>query len=284
MKREPRRKGVRFLALMLLAGALIILISGSISLSKRRQSRIAANEVAAVNTLRILHAALMRYVAAYPATGFPASLTQLSRSGKLPSCASAGILVDSLAQDAFTNKGYDFSYMSSQPVGSCPAKESSPADHYTISAAPSFPGYTGSRYFYLDSSGVIRASQTKQAGPEADPIESALLGADSSVTLPKPQRVAYIRGVRFDHQQHIEVYEVNCPTCHHASMSQKPMSVPYQACTTCHQRVIRIPMQTNSRKAFHDMKATSGTCIDCHKSENEKGRTAPVRCRGCHTH
>ncbi len=34
--------------------------------------------------------------------------------------------------------------------------------------------------------------------------------------------------------------------------------------------------------AFHNATATAGICIDGHKAENAKGKTAPVKCLECH--
>lgn len=41
-------------------------------------------------------------------------------------------------------------------------------------------------------------------------------------------------------------------------------------------------MKTIYQGAFHNPVAQSGTCIDCHKSENAKGKKAPVNCMDCH--
>ena len=41
-------------------------------------------------------------------------------------------------------------------------------------------------------------------------------------------------------------------------------------------------MKTRLQAAFHDVKAQSGTCIDCHKKENAKGKKAPLKCQECH--
>lgn len=41
-------------------------------------------------------------------------------------------------------------------------------------------------------------------------------------------------------------------------------------------------MKTNKMLAFHNVTATSGTCMDCHKAENAKKKVAPVKCADCH--
>lgn len=61
-------------------------------------------------------------------------------------------------------------------------------------------------------------------------------------------------GVRFEHKLHATRAGSNCETCHHPSGPEK----------------------------LHEPMAQSGTCIDCHKSENAKGKKAPVNCMDCH--
>ncbi|HSD65258.1 MAG TPA: cytochrome c3 family protein, partial [Vicinamibacteria bacterium] len=71
-----------------------------------------------------------------------------------------------------------------------------------------------------------------------------------------------------------------CATCHHASRPPKPSAAEQQACRECHTSPASPPMKTSLQAAFHDPKAGSGTCIDCHARSVAKG--APVKCLGCH--
>jgi len=91
-------------------------------------------------------------------------------------------------------------------------------------------------------------------------------------------------GVKFDHKKHSEVIALKkCETCHHASKPEKAQAAPQQACQECHTKAATPPMKTNTVTAFHKTPmATGGTCIDCHKTENAKGKTAPVKCVDCH--
>jgi hypothetical protein len=41
-------------------------------------------------------------------------------------------------------------------------------------------------------------------------------------------------------------------------------------------------MKTKRQAAFHNATAAAGTCINCHKAENAKGKLTPVKCLGCH--
>jgi hypothetical protein len=89
-------------------------------------------------------------------------------------------------------------------------------------------------------------------------------------------------GVKFEHKLHTEERGIKCETCHHPSKPQKPASAPQQACTDCHTKPATPPMKTATQGAFHNPTATAGTCIDCHKAEDAKGKKAPVKCMECH--
>ena len=89
-------------------------------------------------------------------------------------------------------------------------------------------------------------------------------------------------GVKFEHKLHAEARGIKCETCHHAFKTQKPASAPQQASAEGHEKTAKPPMKTFLQAAFHNPRATAGTCIDCHTSENAKGKKAPVKCFECH--
>src|SRR3990172_1950269 len=89
-------------------------------------------------------------------------------------------------------------------------------------------------------------------------------------------------GVKFEHKLHAEARGIKCETCHHPSKPQKPAAAPQQACAECHEKTAKPPMKTFLQAAFHNPRATAGTCIDCHTAENAKGKKAPVKCFECH--
>jgi hypothetical protein len=90
-------------------------------------------------------------------------------------------------------------------------------------------------------------------------------------------------GVKFEHKLHTERAAEKCETCHHPSKPEKALTNPQQACTECHTKTVAAPMKTNTVGAFHkNATAQAGTCIDCHKAENAKGKKAPVKCMDCH--
>ena len=87
--------------------------------------------------------------------------------------------------------------------------------------------------------------------------------------------------VKFDHTSHLKVAG-KCSVCHHASKPQKALKSPQEACTDCHTNPATPPVTTKLQAAFHNPSATSGLCIDCHKTEDANGKAAPVKCADCH--
>jgi hypothetical protein len=95
-------------------------------------------------------------------------------------------------------------------------------------------------------------------------------------------RGAPLGAVRLEHKKHAEQAGNTCTACHHPSRPEKPLASPQQACSACHTKTPAPPMKTNYQAAFHNPTAQTGTCITCHKSENAKGKKAPVKCQECH--
>jgi hypothetical protein len=89
-------------------------------------------------------------------------------------------------------------------------------------------------------------------------------------------------GVKFSHKGHTKDQAVKCPTCHHPSKPEKALKSEHEKCTDCHSKTATAPMKTPTRGAFHDAMAKKGTCIDCHLTENAKGKKAPTKCADCH--
>lgn len=138
-------------------------------------SRIAARESAAYNTLRALHQALAIYKA--KCEGFPATLTPLAPPppGEQIDCQHIGTIVDPywvetlLAPSAAGDKGgYHFTY---QPAALGPPEQSGHITSYTLSARPIEYGRTGKRSFFMDESGVIRLTiKDRPATPHDPPL------------------------------------------------------------------------------------------------------------------
>jgi len=87
--------------------------------------------------------------------------------------------------------------------------------------------------------------------------------------------------VHFPHSAHMRVAG-KCEVCHHASKPEKPLKANTEACTDCHTKPPTPPVKTGLPAAFHNASATAGLCITCHKTENSRGKAAPVKCADCH--
>ena len=115
-------------------------------------------------------------------------------------------------------------------------------------------------------------------------IAIVLCGSALAQTAPQAPLIlkgAPIGAVKFDHTPHLKVAG-KCIVCHHASRRQKPLKSPQQACTDCHTNPATPPVTTRLQAAFHNPAATSGLCIDCHKTADANGKAAPVKCADCH--
>ena len=113
---------------------------------------------------------------------------------------------------------------------------------------------------------------------------SLLLAADQKQPKDTYLMPAPLGAVKFDHKAHSKNRGIKCESCHHASKTQKPYAagVKQEACGDCHTSVAKPPMKTKLQAAFHNPTATAGTCIDCHKAGNAKGKKAPTKCTECH--
>jgi cytochrome c peroxidase len=115
----------------------------------------------------------------------------------------------------------------------------------------------------------------RPAAPEAtSPARPAPQRPKGEISLP-----AKLGVVTFDHERHSSQPGTACATCHHPSRPQKPLASQSQACRDCHTAPPVPPMKTSLQAAFHDPKGATGTCIDCHRTQD--GR-APLKCLECH--
>jgi hypothetical protein len=134
------------------------------------------------------------------------------------------------------------------------------------------------------------AQPPKTSSPQDTKLQSAppveKLAPVTQTTKAAPKDVVLLKAslgtVHFQHRIHSETRKIACETCHHANRPEKPGTAPQEACSTCHMLTAKPPMRTKLQAAFHNPTASAGTCIDCHKAQNAKGKAAPVKCLECH--
>ena len=114
-------------------------------------SRIAANEAAALAGLKAIYSAVNLY---YEDTDlYPDTLSDLVEPN-----SSISYIDPQLASGS--KDGYDYEYASSA------------VQDFSLNANPVVPGNTGKRYFYIDETGVIRVNDEGEADSD-DPALSA---------------------------------------------------------------------------------------------------------------
>lgn len=155
-----KQKGFSLIELLIVVA--IILIIAAIAIPNLLRSRIAANETAAVGSIRAINTAEVGYASTYPDAGYADTLAKLGpAAGGTVSSDAAGLLDNVLgcASEPCKKAGYDFTLGTSATVG------------YVTNGAPTTPNTTGVKYFYSDASGVIRSDGSAAATVASTPIQ-----------------------------------------------------------------------------------------------------------------
>jgi len=137
-----------------------ILIIDAIAIPNLLRARMAANEASAVGTFGTYNTAMVTYAAKCQNAGFPGSVENLGPG--IGDCEGANLTCAVLAAPDATKSGYRFFY------------SPGPADNlgrYTITADPLTDDTTGTRHFFTDESGVIRASKGVAATVESPALQ-----------------------------------------------------------------------------------------------------------------
>jgi type IV pilus assembly protein PilA len=140
-----------------------ILIIAAIAIPNLLRARMAANEASAVGTLRTYNMAIVNYATKCQNVGFPASVQNLGPGNG--DCEGANLVSTQLAAPATMKNGYRFFYSPG------PADNLGRVVSYTITADPSTDNTTGTRHFFTDDSGVIRASRGEPATSDSRPLQ-----------------------------------------------------------------------------------------------------------------
>jgi prepilin-type N-terminal cleavage/methylation domain-containing protein len=158
MKRNSR--GFSLIELLIVVA--IILIIAAIAIPNLLRSRIAANQASAVGSMRTINTAEITYASTYN-SGYSSSLSDLAppAAGASPTSTAAGLIDSVLAGGS--KSGYTFTYTPGTAVGGR-------IETYTLAAAPTTVGTTGTNYYFTDQSGVIRQNSTGAASAADSPL------------------------------------------------------------------------------------------------------------------
>ncbi len=143
-----RTKGFSLIELLIVVA--IILIIAAIAVPSFLRSRMAANESAAVASIRTLNTAQISYNSAYPSVGYASTLAALGGASCTPPTSSGACLIDSVLAGG-QRSGYNFTL--SNVTGT-------PNSTYNFIATPVLWNYSGIRYFCSFADAVVRASMT----------------------------------------------------------------------------------------------------------------------------
>lgn len=144
--------GFTLIEMMVVVGIISVLLS--ITVPNLLRNKVQANEAAAIEDLRVIGAAQVSYNASHNSFGQFADLADTS------SGPGTGFL-DEGWTDGREKNGYRYSMATAD------------ATTFVCFAEPVSPGVTGTRYFRVDASGIIRHDEGGQPDESGSPIGSS---------------------------------------------------------------------------------------------------------------
>lgn len=153
MRLFKNRKGFTLVEIMIVVA--IIALLAAIAIPNLLRARHNANETAAIGAMRTLSTAMESFRAAQTPPAYPATLGTLSAA--VPPYV--GATLAGATNAAAARQGYFYGY----------ARTS--ANTFTLQGTPATVGTTGTRRFFVDQTGVIRANAAGAAGPGSPEIQ-----------------------------------------------------------------------------------------------------------------
>jgi prepilin-type N-terminal cleavage/methylation domain-containing protein len=161
-KCEMNKSSEGFSLIELLLVVAILLVIAAIAVPKFLQSRVAANQASAVASLHTLVIAQATYASTYGA-GYTLNLLALAPPlGSTQTSSTAAGLIDS-ALATGVKSGYSFMYTPGA------IDTTGRVNSFQFSAVP-VSSSTGTNFYYVDDSGVIRQNATTAAGVTDSPV------------------------------------------------------------------------------------------------------------------
>jgi type IV pilus assembly protein PilA len=154
-----------FSLIELLVVVAVILILAGISIPNFIRAKISANESSAVQGLRTITTAQVSYSTTYGlgyGIGYSPTLADLSGTAATPGPTSADLIDTVLASGIKSGYYFTLTPLTYDNQGNVIT--------YSLNADPQVVNSTGTRHFYTDQTGVIRANETVTAGPSDTPI------------------------------------------------------------------------------------------------------------------
>jgi type IV pilus assembly protein PilA len=171
--KKNQKKGFSLIELLIVVA--IILIIAAIAIPNLLRAKIAANQSAAVGTLRTINSAEETYSSTY-SDGFTKNLDVLGGPAGSGTCTNAGLIDEVLSTAPYNKGGYVYTYANNTipqlTTGIPAACGVSGFTGFSVSAGPVTLS-TGTAAYCIDETGVLRVDSAATAGEAMNPCATS---------------------------------------------------------------------------------------------------------------